>query len=156
MTTSAGTHAPRAMPARMRELGAGVSRWRFLAAALVLLLLTGSACSAGVEREPDGVRVFIRDGTAAADVEAFMALLESQAGVESVVYTSAAEQFKAWNEALDSAEEISTMTEDSFPAMIDVGFDGRDAEDVDTLIAALEAWPRYDAVVDSIERVPAE
>jgi|GEM_PF-5175550 len=156
MITSADTHAPRVMSAWMRELRAGASRRRFLAAVLVLLLLTGSACSARVEREPDGVQVFIGDGASAADVEALTALLESQAGVESVVYTSAVEQFEAWNEALDSAEEISTLTEDSFPAMIDVEFDGRGADDVDTLIEALEAWPRYDAVVDSIERVPAE
>ncbi len=114
-------------------------------------------CVPAASTASEGVRVFIASDAASAEVDQIIEFVGSQEGVERVVYVSADDQYAAVLESSEESPEIiSTLTEDSFPAMIDVEFDGRGADDVDTLIEALEAWPRYDAVVDSIERVPAE
>jgi len=96
------------------------------------------------------IRVFLKDGAAPADLDALQSVLESDARVKSVTYTTKEKALEEFAQTMsESPELVDQLETNPLPASFDV--DLKTPQDVIAVVDMIKAEPSFAAVADRPE-----
>ncbi|HZL05119.1 MAG TPA: permease-like cell division protein FtsX [Coriobacteriia bacterium] len=125
----------------------------YLSLLIVGVSVAGSMIASQVVKDVEDkvqIRVFLKDGAAPADLDALQSVLENDARVKSVTYTTKEQALQEFAQTMSESPEIVNQLETNpLPASFDV--DLNKPQDVIAVVEMIKAEPSFAAVADRPE-----